>query len=170
METELIALGIEFRHSRPYHPQTCGKVERFHQTLKKNLKARKPPRTVAALQRQLDEFVEYYNSVRPHRALGRKTPAQSFRERTKAKPKGSGAATPPHCRVRQDKVHSGKITLRYKSRLYHVFVGRKHNARRVLVLVADRDIRILNTSGELIRHLSLDPDRAYQGIDREIGP
>jgi len=34
MQTELLALGIDFRHSRPYHPQTCGKVERFHQTMK----------------------------------------------------------------------------------------------------------------------------------------
>jgi transposase InsO family protein len=34
MQTELLSLGIDYRHSRPYHPQTCGKVERFHQTLK----------------------------------------------------------------------------------------------------------------------------------------
>ena len=34
MQTELLALGIDFRHSRPYHPQTCGKVERLHQTMK----------------------------------------------------------------------------------------------------------------------------------------
>jgi len=170
MESELVALGIEFRHSRPYHPQTCGKVERFHQTLKKYLKAHKKPRTIAALQRQLDEFVDYYNFVRPHRAINRKTPAEAFNARTKAKPKASRAVAPPHCRVRQDKVHSGKITLRYKSRLYHVFVGRKYNKSRVLVLVADLDIRVLKTNGELIRHLTLDPERAYQGLDREIGP
>lgn len=34
MESELLGLGIAFKHSRPYHPQTCGKVERFHRTLK----------------------------------------------------------------------------------------------------------------------------------------
>ena len=34
MQTELLSLGIDYRHSRPYHPQTCGKVERFHQTMK----------------------------------------------------------------------------------------------------------------------------------------
>ena len=38
-EQELFALGIEAKHSRPYHPQTCGKVERFHQTMKKFLAA-----------------------------------------------------------------------------------------------------------------------------------
>src|SRR6266540_6855469 len=41
MQTELLALGIDYRHSRPYHPQTCGKVERFHQTMKSFL-ARQP--------------------------------------------------------------------------------------------------------------------------------
>src|SRR5437762_9846777 len=42
MQTELLALGIDYRHSRPYHPQTCGKVERFHQTMKGFLA--RPPR------------------------------------------------------------------------------------------------------------------------------
>jgi transposase InsO family protein len=53
METELLALGIEFKHSRPYHPQTCGKVERFHQTMKKFLAMQDPATTTRQLQRQL---------------------------------------------------------------------------------------------------------------------
>ena len=44
IELELLSLGIDYKHSRPYHPQTCGKVERFHQTLKSWLaKQRRPP-------------------------------------------------------------------------------------------------------------------------------
>ena len=54
---------------------------------------------------------------------------------------------PPHCRVRQDKVHSGNITLRYKSTLYHVAVGRQHDKKAVLILVANRDIRIMTPDG-----------------------
>jgi hypothetical protein len=54
------------------------------------------------------------------------------------------------------------MTLRYKSKLYHVGVGRRLSGRRVLILVADRDIRILTPEGELIRHLTLDPKRLYQ--------
>jgi transposase InsO family protein len=164
MESELMALGIDFKHSRPEHPQTCGKVERFHQTQKKYLAAQRRPRTIAALQRQLDDFVSYYNEVRPHRSLKRRTPASAFGARRKARPKKKGVAFPPHCRVRQDKVHSGKVTLRYRSTLYHVSVGRRHEGRRVVMLVANRDVRILTSDGELIRHLRLDPNRIYQPL------
>ena len=45
LELELLALGIRSKHSRPYHPQTCGKVERFHQTLKKYLAKHDPAQT-----------------------------------------------------------------------------------------------------------------------------
>jgi transposase InsO family protein len=162
MESELLALGIAYKHSRPYHPTTCGKVERFHQTLKKYLAASKPARTLAALQRQLDDFVAYYNTVRPHRSLRRRTPAVAFNARKKARPAAKPFKVPPHCRVRQDRVNGGKITLRYKSTLYHVGVGRRHSGKAVLILVADRDIRILTLEGELIRHLTLDPKRIYQ--------
>lgn len=58
METELFSLGIASKHSRPYHPQTCGKVERFHQKLKKHLAKRDPAKTKKQLQVQLDAFVD----------------------------------------------------------------------------------------------------------------
>jgi transposase InsO family protein len=164
LESELLSLGIGFKHSRPYHPQTCGKVERFHQTMKKYLAARRTARSVPALQAQLDHFVEYYNTVRPHRALGRKTPAAAFRARTKAKPANAPLSVIPHCRIRQDKVNAGNVTLRYRSRLYHVAVGRRHEGTRVLLLVADRNVRVLTTEGQLLRHLTLDPSRLYQPL------
>jgi transposase InsO family protein len=68
LATELAQRGITFKHSRPYHPQTCGKVERFHQTMKKYLTANPTARSLAQLQTQLDVFATYYNDVRPHRA------------------------------------------------------------------------------------------------------
>jgi transposase InsO family protein len=164
MESEPLALGVSFKHSRPYHPQTCGKVERFHQTMKKHLAARRPARSLPALQAQLDDFVEYYNTVRPHRALGRRTPTVAFHTRSKATPANTPLSVVPHCRIRQDKVNAGNVTLRYRSRLYHVAVGRRHEGTRVLILVADRDVRVLNTDGELLRHLTLDPNRPYQPL------
>jgi transposase InsO family protein len=56
-------LGVNYKHSRPYHPQTQGKIERWHSTLKKWLD-KHPASTLRELQRNLDEFVEYYNEVR----------------------------------------------------------------------------------------------------------
>ena len=78
---ELAALGIGFSHSRPYHPQTCGKVERFHQTLKKWLARQDPAATTGELQAQLDTFRQLLQHHRPHRALGRRTPAQAWNAR-----------------------------------------------------------------------------------------
>jgi transposase InsO family protein len=73
LEITLHHRGVVASHSRPYHPQTCGKVERFHQTQKKWLATQPRAATVDQLQVQLDAFRDYYNDVRRHRALGRRT-------------------------------------------------------------------------------------------------
>jgi transposase InsO family protein len=162
LEVTLAFLGIRFDHSRPYHPQTCGKVERFHQTLKKWLVRQPPATSLQQLQRQLDSFRRYYNDVRPHRALGRRTPAQAYAARPKAIPTGKPIDT-GHWRTRHDRVDSsGVFTLRHNSRLHHIGVGRRHAGTRILVLVHDLDIRVLTQHGELIRELVLDPSRDYQ--------
>ena len=98
-------LGINYINSRPYHPQTCGKIERFHQTLKKRLAALPPAHSITELQTQLDEFTTYYNTLRPHRAIDRRTPLQASTARPKAFPTGyqirrttesaTTASTPP---------------------------------------------------------------------------
>jgi transposase InsO family protein len=135
--------GIRFDHSRPYHPQTCGKVERFHQTLKKWLDHQPRPATVRQLQALLDQFRHYYNTIRPHRALGRRTPQQAYAARPKAVPTVTPINT-GHYGVRHDRIdNSGVITLRHNSRLHHIGLGRAHAVTRVLVLVRDRHIRVL---------------------------
>jgi transposase InsO family protein len=163
LETELDRLGITHKHSRPYHPQTCGKIERFHQTLKRWLTRQPAAETLAELNRDLERFVDIYNTQRPHRAVGRRTPTDAFNARIKATPTNPHLTIPRHYRVRHDKIDStGCITLRYKSRLHHIGVGRAHKHDRVLVLVADLDVRILTPDGELLRALTLDPTRDYQ--------
>jgi len=163
IEVELDALGIAYRHSTPYHPQTCGKVERFHQTLKRWLAKQRETRTIVDLQAQLDWFAEYYNTVRPHRAVGRRTPAAAFAARPKAVLSRGGRSFPSHYRIRRDRIDpSGVVTLRYNSRLHHIGLGRRHAGLRVLVLVADLDVRVLTEDGELLRELTLDPSRDYQ--------
>jgi transposase InsO family protein len=74
----LAAIRVKTTNSRPYHPQTNGKVERFHQTLKKWLDARPKPETLEELQQLLDVFVAIYNNERPHRGIGRCTPMSVF--------------------------------------------------------------------------------------------
>jgi transposase InsO family protein len=163
IEIELDSLGISYRHSSPYHPQTCGKVERFHQTLKRWLARQEAAASVRELQVKLDHFGSYYNGVRPHRAIGRRTPAEAFAARPKATPRLRGFVVPTHFRVRRDKVDiTGTITLRHNSRLHHIGLGRRLIGTRVLVLVADLDVRVLSEDGELIRRLTLDPARDYQ--------
>ena len=171
MEIELLHLGIEFRHSRPYHPQTCGKVERFHQTLKRYLAAQRPARTVKELQRQIDRFISYYNEVRPHRAIGRKPPLAAFDARDKARSSRPVIERLQNVRVRQDRIDKGgTVTLRHAGRLHHVGVGRDHGGKRVSMLVAGLDVRIITRDGELLRSLTLDPERTYHGTGRPPGP
>ncbi len=165
LQLELERLGIAAKNSRPYHPQTCGKVERLHQTLKRYLANQTPVRTLTGLQEQLDCFTGYYNSTRPHRALGGRTPLQAYGARIKARP-AIEADPDTHFRVRHDKVDTaGAITLRHDSKLHHIGIGRAHKGKPVKLLIADRDIRVLDLhTGELIRRLTLDPSRDYQPI------
>jgi transposase InsO family protein len=164
MQTELLAAGIEFRHSRPYHPQTCGKVERFHQSLKRWLAKHPAARTLAELQAQVDRFVAYYNEVRPHRAVGRRPPREAFEARDKARPSGPKIRVGAGVRVRRDRIDKGgKVTLRHGTRLHHIGVGHAHKGKRVILLVDRLDVRVVSVAdGELLRHLTLDPSRDYQ--------
>jgi hypothetical protein len=164
-EHELRRLGVTQKNSRPNHPTTCGKIERFQQTMKNWLRAQPvQPTTTAELQTLLDAFASEYNHRRPHRCLPqRATPATAYTSRPKASPGDRN-----HDRVRRDRVDTtGKITLRYQGRLYSIGIGRTHTRTRVIVLVHDRHIRITHAAtGELIRELILDPTKRYQPIPR----
>jgi transposase InsO family protein/transposase-like protein len=171
-EHELRRLGIVQKNSRPNHPTTCGKVERFQQTLKKWLRAQPTqPTTIPELQTLIDTFVQTYNHARPHRALPhRATPATAYATRPKAGP--GDRSTDTHARVRTDRVDtSGKVTLRHSGRLYSIGIGRTHARTRVLLLVEDLEIRIIDAAtGELLRDLVLNPDKRYQALGRPPGP
>jgi transposase InsO family protein len=163
MQTELLAAGIDYRHSRPYHPQTCGKVERFHQTLKRWLAKQQGASSILELQGQVDRFVAYYNEVRPHRGVGRRPPRAAFDARDKARPSGPKIRVGAGVRVRRDRIDkNGKVTLRHRTRLHHIGVGHAHKGKRVTLLVDGLDVRVISQDGELLRHLTLDPSRDYQ--------
>jgi transposase InsO family protein len=168
LELECDRLGIRNINSRPYHPQTCGKVERFHQTLKRWLAKQDPAATTQELQSQLDGFRAYYNEIRPHRAIGRRPPAEVYASRPKDQPRGPRIEGT--YRVRRDRIdRGGAVTLRYDSKLLHIKVGRRYAGLRVLLLAAGLDVRVVTDDGELIRELTLDPTRTYQGLGRTEG-
>jgi transposase InsO family protein len=173
LEAQLRRLGVVQKNSRPNHPTTCGKAERFQQTMKNWLRAQPDqPDTVDALQALLDTFAELYNQHRPHRSLPqRATPATVYAARPKATPAGSRDAD-THDRVRRDRVDTtGVVTLRHAGRLHHIGIGRTHARTHVLLLVQDLHIRIVNAAtGELLRQLTLDPTRDYQPTGRPPGP
>ncbi len=165
IEVALDALGVRSTHSTPNHPQTCGKVERLHQTEKKWLRSQESATTLEELQGQLDRFRGYYNAERPHRALGRRTPQEAFEARPRAGPSSAGFTVPSHFRVRRDRVDKiGRVTLRYESRLHHIGLGRRYCGKRVLILVADLEVRVITRDGDLLRSLTLDPTRDYQPL------
>jgi len=170
LERELTALGIGLTHCRPYHPQTCGKVERFHQTLKKWLARQDPAATLTGLQAQLDAFAAYYNTQRPHRGIGRQTPQAAWTARPRAAPARQGIRISEHFRVRRDRVDTdGKLTLRHNSRLHHIGIGRRWAGTKVLILARDLELRIITQDdGQLIRELTLDPARDYQAQDPRV--
>ncbi len=172
-EHQLRRLGVVQKNSRPNHPTTCGKAERFQQTMKKWLAAQPvQPATIADLQGLLDAFVATYNHRRPHRSLPqRATPATVYAARPKALPAASRDAD-THDRVRRDRVDTtGVVTLRHNGRLHHIGIGRTHARTHVLILVQDLDIRIVNAAtGELLRELTLDPTRDYQPTGAPKGP
>jgi transposase InsO family protein len=78
----LIRLGIAVRHGRPFHPQTQGKVERFHRTLKGELLGTAPLPDLPTAQRRFDRWRDGYNLDRPHEALGLATPSDRYRGHT----------------------------------------------------------------------------------------
>jgi transposase InsO family protein len=171
LEHELRRLGVKQKNGKPNHPQTQGKVERFQQTMKNWLRAQPDqPATLGELQALLNAFAGIYNTRRPHRSLpGRATPAAAYTARPKASPGDRAADT--HDRVRTDRIDdTGLVTLRHNGRPHHIGIGRPHAGTRVLLLVQDLHIRVINAStGELLRELTLDPTRNYQPTGRPSG-
>ena len=168
LEIELAMLGIRFKHGKPYHPQTQGKVERYHLTLKKWLRKQPAAASIEELQSQIDGFVKYYNEKRPHQARGC-PPMRAWRELDKATPEIDGQPLLAKTRVRHDHVDRwGAVTLRYRRKLHHIGVGRPNRGKRVIILMADLDVRVIDEDGVLLRHFELDPSVDYQAKSRDI--
>jgi transposase InsO family protein len=157
----LAYLGIRQKNGAPGHPQTQGKIERFHQTLKRWLERQPAARTLIELQTQLDAFRHEYNELRPHRATGRITPGEAYRAMPRAVPAGSGARS--HFRLRYDIADKkGAITLRRGGRLYHLKIGAAFARRRVLAIVDELAVTVVALdTGEILSTHRIEPDNGY---------
>lgn len=104
----LMQLGIRVSHSRPYHPQTQGKDERFHLTLDREVLDRVPHESHHQLQLEFDAWQQVYNYQRPHEALNLATPASRYQPSPRAFPE-----TLPAISYRDDdivrRVHGGGV-------------------------------------------------------------
>jgi transposase InsO family protein len=155
-ETQLRAIGVVPKTSRPHHPQTCGKVERFQQTLKKWLRRRPLAGDLTELQAQLDAFVLYYNHQRPHRGIGRVTPA----ERWAATPPAInlGIALPSPARTTTAVVNDQGVI---QVQPWRIHVGAKWRGKRARIQLDDTHAAVF-IEHRLVRSLQLDPSRKYQ--------
>jgi Integrase core domain len=155
-ERMLRSAGIQQICSRPGHPQTCGKLERSHQTTKAWLRLQPPPRSLEQLQDQLDRWRTHYNHTRPHKALHGQTPAERWRGSPRAT---SGPAIPGPVRASVHHVHkAGHIGWSD----YVVGIDSRLAGQRVLVVARDFTLAIYGQQG-LLRRLTIDTTRRYQG-------
>lgn len=154
-------LGVEQKNSRPNHPQTQGKIERFHQTLKKWLLAKPKAKTIQELQAQLDEFKQVYNNQRPHKALGGKTPLAAYQARPKAKPANDTSFGPN--RTRNDRVDAtGKVSVRRAGKQHRLGIGRAHAGTEVFLIIDSRTVMVTNKrTGEIISEHKIEPTKLY---------
>lgn len=156
-EVNLRALGTRAIHSTPRHPQTCGKIERFWQTLKKWLTAHDPATTVTDLNTLLEQFRDFYNRHRPHRALRGATPAEAFTATAKAHPADRPLPAPVLVSYHQVGHDSGNLFVPP----YRVNVGRRWSGHWCHS-IRDGDHITIFSGNRLVRELTADPTRNYQ--------
>ncbi|WAM16731.1 DDE-type integrase/transposase/recombinase [Rhodococcus sp. JS3073] len=152
--------GARLIHSTPYHPQTCGKVERHHRTFKQWLAARPTTAaTTAELQQLCETYQRFYNTERPHSAV-KMPPLQAWRN-------AAIHGGPQHLPIQHDAtVHAlvvsstGTVCVDSRARLS---VGRKMAGQTVTLLRDDDHVTAYTTDGDVIGHLHLDHTKRYQG-------
>jgi hypothetical protein len=135
-------------------------IERFHQTMKKFL-AMQDIKSPKQLQRQLDRFIDYYNEVRPHRGIGRKTQATVYNAREKAVPSPSFVKVGER-RLRFDRVDKAGSRFVTGDGFTTSESGTPMRAWRVAMPIDGLDVEIVGFDGSPLRRLVLDPTKDYQ--------
>jgi putative transposase len=152
------AMRARVIHSSPYHPQTCGKVERHHQTLKNWLATRPAPATVPELQALLDDYRDWYNTRRHHTAINA-APAQAWQ----AAPAHGGPGQLP----RQDDAAIYKLTVTANGTIIintlTINIGASHIGQPITAIRDHDHLTVYTTTGEPIGRMHLDYTKRYQG-------
>lgn len=165
-ERHLWTQGIYTINGRPYHPQTQGKIERFHRTLGEWLEDEGPFDTLEALNASLTEFRDHYNHQRPHQALGEAvTPAEIYATATKAGPDPDLAAE--RCRRETIRPTASNGNVSYSSWL--IGLGRVWARTKVRIIDLGHLIQVWSADGTLIREVTPDPTRRYLGTGHTRG-
>jgi transposase InsO family protein len=152
-------LGVGAGHSRPYHPQTCGKVERFHQTLKHWLDKQPAAATIEQLQTQLDLFKLIYNHHRPHRSIGRRHPADVWSDAPKSGPTDHPINTPT--RTWQATVVGGRVSA---GKHYRISVGTAYERLPATIVLTANTCHVF-AAGRHIRRLTINPNQRNQPLN-----
>ena len=157
-------IRVDTTNSRPFHPQTCGKVERFHQTLKKWLAAKPKPDTIDELQDLLDTFVEIYNTQRPHRAIGRRTPTNVFTTDPKTGPDAYSI-------LDETTVHHNTVDRNGRVEIpgpYAITIGATYTGETATTIRTGNHTHIF-INNQLARKLTIDPTRRTQPLYPQPG-
>lgn len=150
--------GARLIHSSPYHPQTCGKVERHHQTFKKWLATHPVPATLAELQHRCDTYQRWYNEHRRHSAHAT-TPRHAWDHAPSlGGPSRLPAQTDATVATRITTV-TGVVTVG----TLNVSVGRHLAGTRITILRDGDHITVYGPDGTTLGHKHLDPTKRYQG-------
>jgi putative transposase len=151
--------GTHLIHSSPYHPQTCGKVERHHQTLKRWLANQPhPPGTLRQLQRQLDTYREYYNTRRAHSALRRATPHHAW---TTAPQHGGPTALPVQTDATVHRARVSTTGVIHVGRRHRIGVGRAHHGSTLTAIRDGDHVTVYTPDGDPLGHAFLTDAKTY---------
>jgi transposase InsO family protein len=163
-ERHLWQLGVCTANGRPYHPQTQGKVERYHRTLIEWLTDH-PARDLASLNRTLGTFRDHYNLERPNQALDDRTPAEVWAASPKAGPDPDGTAERRQRESLRSTANNGNLSYGQ----WTIALGRNWMSTKVRIVDHAHHIDCYAADGTLIRRVHPDPTCHYLGTGKPRG-
>lgn len=155
----LLRLGIRHSSGRPYHPQTQGKVERFHGTVQTDVLADGVFRSLEQLQEAFDQFRDTYNHIRPHAALLLDVPADYYSPSPRERPDRIPLAQYPNGAQLRKVMNNGAISVRS----CRIHVGEGITGEHVQLHDCDPALHI-EYAGQIVRRLRWDELRRDRSV------